>query len=348
MEKLAHQLAHQRHPGRATDHHHFQHLFLFETRIAQGAATGQQGALDQRLDQLVKLAAGDRALPAGKGAGNGIGIGQAVLDGGGSVQQLALDTGIELTGQPGLLFEPVRQQVVEIIATEGRVTAGGHHLKHPAMQTQNGDVEGTATQVIDGDHPFLTGVEAIGDGGGGRFIEQTQHVQTGQSGRILGALTLGVIEIGGHCDHHAVKIAPQGGGAPLGQFFQDLGRNLHRVDQPLTGLQLRHAVVGRHEFVGLLAGIDVSQRLAHHPLGGDDGVVGIEGGLALGIEADPDGIGLVMHDGGQQITPLLVAEGVGLTAAHGGDQRVGGAKVDADGTLVLMRCGALAGLGDLQ
>ncbi len=45
---------------------------------------------------------------------------------------------------------------------------------------------------------------------------------------------------------------------------------------------------------------------------------------------------------------LLVAEGIGLTAAHGGDQRVGGAKIDANGTFVLMRCGALAGLGDLQ
>ena len=74
----------------------------------------------------------------------------------------------------------------------------------------------------------------------------------------------------------------------------------------------------------------------------------VEGGLALGIDADPDGVSLVMHDGGQQITPLLVAEGIGLTAAHGGDQRVGGAKIDANGTFVLMRCGALAGLGDLQ
>ena len=58
-EELAHPLAHQRHPGRAADHHHFQYLFLLETRIAQGAPTGLQGAFDQGLDQLVKLAAGD-------------------------------------------------------------------------------------------------------------------------------------------------------------------------------------------------------------------------------------------------------------------------------------------------
>ena len=271
-----------------------------------------------------------------------------MLDAGRRIQQLALGTGIELTGQPGLLFEPVRQQMVKIVTTECRVATGGHHLKHPAMQAQDGDIEGSATQVIDGDHPFLAGVEAIGDGRRRGFVEQPQYMQTGQSGRVLGALTLGIVKIGGHRDDHAVEVSPEGRGTALGQFFQDLGRDLHRVDQPLAGLQLGHARLGSHELVRLLAGIDVGQRLAHHPLDRDDGVVGIEGRLTLGIEANPDGIGLVMDHGRQQITPLLVTEGVGLAAAHGGDQGVGGAKIDADGTFMLVRRGALAWLGNLQ
>ncbi|MNQ62226.1 NAD-specific glutamate dehydrogenase [compost metagenome] len=267
------------------------------------------------------------------------------------VQQLPLGAGIELATQTGLFLDPVCQQMIEIIATQRRVAAGSHHLEHPAMQTQDGNVKGAATEVIDGDHPFLTGVEAVGDGGGGGLVEQAQHVQTGQPGRILGALALGVIKIGGHCDDHTVEITAEGGGAALGQFFEDLRRDLHRIDQPLAGLDLGHAVVGGHELVRLLTGIHVGQRLAHHPFDRDDGVVGIEGGFALGVKAHPDGVGLtslIVHHGGQQIAPLFVTQGIGLAAAYGGNQGVGGAEIDAYGTFVLMRRGALAGLGDLQ
>ena len=162
-------------------------------------------------------------LPTGKGAGNAVGIGQAVLDRRRHVQQLALGAGIELAAQAGLRLDPVRQQVIEVIAPQRRVAAGGHHLEHTAMQAQDGDVEGAATEVIDGNHPFLTGVEAVGDGGGSGLVEQAQHVQAGQTSRILGALALGVVEIGGHSDDHAIEVAAEGGCAALGQFFQDLG-----------------------------------------------------------------------------------------------------------------------------
>ena len=73
-----------------------------------------------------------------------------------------------------MLFEPVRQQMVEIVTTECRVATGGHHLKHPAMQAQDGDIEGSATQVADG-VTFLAWVEAIGDGGRRGFVEQPQY-----------------------------------------------------------------------------------------------------------------------------------------------------------------------------
>lgn len=76
--------------------------------------------------------------------------------------------------------------------------------------------------------------------------------------------------------------------------------------------------------------------------------MGIEGCFALGVETNPDPVGLIVHDGREKIATLLVTEGIGVAAAHCGDQRVGGSKVDADGSLVLMRNGALAGLGDLQ
>ncbi len=136
-KELAHHLAHQRHPGGAPHHHHLQHFHLLETRIAQGATASQQSAFHQRSDELIKLAAAHRALPTGKGAGNAVSIGQTVFDGGSHIQQLALQTGIQLAGQTGFFFNPVSQQVIEIIATEGGITAGRHHFEYTAVQTQN-------------------------------------------------------------------------------------------------------------------------------------------------------------------------------------------------------------------
>jgi len=57
---------------------------------------------------------------------------------------------------------------------------------------------------------------------------------------------------------------------------------------------------------------------------------------------------LIVHHRREQVAPLLIAKGIGVTAANRSDERVGGAEIDADGTFVLMRNSALAGFGDLQ
>ena len=48
-------------------------------------------------------------------------------------------------------------------------------------------------------------------------------VQTGQTGRVLGTLTLGIIKIGWHCNDNAIQLATQCGGATLCQFPQSFG-----------------------------------------------------------------------------------------------------------------------------
>ncbi len=100
--------------------------------------------------------------------------------------------------------------------------------------------------------------------------------------------------------------------------------------------------------IRLLAGINIGQRLAHHPFDRDDGIVRVERRFTLGIEAHPDCIRLIVNDRGEQVAPLFITESGGLTAAHCSDERIGGTEIDADGTLVLMGNSALAGFGDLQ
>jgi hypothetical protein len=54
------------------------------------------------------------------------------------------------------------------------------------------------------------------------------------------------------------------------------------------------------------------------------------------------------HDRGQDHPALLVGQAVSRAAAHGSNQRIGGAEIDACRKPVLVRLGGQAGLGDLQ
>ena len=118
-EELPDPLTHQRHPGGATDHDHFQHLAGIHPRILEGAATGQQGPLHQRLDERLELGAAERALPAAKLELHLLGGSEPLLGLAGEIQQLALFMRPERRGIATLRQYPIRQQVIKIIAAEG-------------------------------------------------------------------------------------------------------------------------------------------------------------------------------------------------------------------------------------
>ena len=66
----------------------------------------------------------------------------------------------------------------------------------------NGDIEGTATQVIDRDLGIAALlVHAIGQRGRGRLVDDALHIQTGDPSGILGGLALRVVEVGRYGNH---------------------------------------------------------------------------------------------------------------------------------------------------
>src|SRR3954470_12189568 len=67
------------------------------------------------------------------------------------------------------------EQVVDVIAAEVRVSVRRDDLEYALMQLEDGDVERAATQVIDGNGPVILLVEAVGERGGRRLIDQPQH-----------------------------------------------------------------------------------------------------------------------------------------------------------------------------
>lgn len=251
--------------------------------------------------------------------------------------------------QLGLLADPAEQAAVEIVAAQGRIAARGQHFKHTLAQLQDGDIESAAAKVVHGVHAFGSVIEAVGDGGGRRLAQQAQDIDAGQLRRIFRRLALGIVEIRRHGNHGAHQVVAQRIFRALAQGGEDLRRHFHGAFHAGHGFQLHHArrVL---EVIGQVFGVgDVGQAAAHEAFHGHDGVLRVGGLCGQGLVADVRmAVRQVAHDGRQQGVPFLVVEHLGNAVAHGRDQGIGGAKVDADGQAVLVRRGRHAWFGNLQ
>ena len=88
------------------------------------------------------------------------------------MQQLALSTRIKVRRQTGLLDDPARDGVVKVVAAQGAVASRGQNFKHTAGQTQDRDIERTATQVIDRNNAFSLLVQTVSHCRSRRLVEQ--------------------------------------------------------------------------------------------------------------------------------------------------------------------------------
>ena len=107
--------------------------------------------------------------------------------------------------------------LIEIIAAQRGIAVGGKHFEDTLGQTQNRNIESATAQIVNREGAFARVVEPIGDGCRSRLIQQSQHVDAGQTGGILGRLTLCVVEVGGDGDHCADQLTVKG---LLSQFTQ--------------------------------------------------------------------------------------------------------------------------------
>ncbi len=209
--------------------------------------------------------------------------------------------------------------------------------KTPSVEQEDGDVEGAAAQIVDGEEPVLPLLQAVGERGRGGLVEQAEHVEAGEPAGVLGGLALGVVEVRGHGDDGAADAAelvlgvalqaPSGSrrrprpGSPRGRA-RGSGRSW-----PPPGCGARRTRRCR--------GASVSGSSAPRPMKRFTLTMvslRVLGREAQRLPADHHAAAVVVVDrGGDE--PLLIAVGdhVRPLVAHAGDQRVGGAQVDADG-----------------
>ena len=139
--------------------------------------------------------------------------------------------------------------------------------------------------------PFLL-VEAVGERGRRRLVDDAQDVEAGDAAGVLGGLALRVVEVGGDGDdglRHLLAEIVFGG---LLHLLQDEGGDLAGEYFLPSDFDPGVAVVGFDDLVGdeLLVLLDhrVVAAAADQALDGEECVFGVGDGLPLGGQADDD------------------------------------------------------------
>ncbi len=89
----------------------------------------------------------------------------------------------------------IHDALVEIIATQEGIAAGGPHLENPFAHIQDGNVERSTAQIVHCDDLVILFVQSIRQGGSRRLVDDAQHFQPGDLAGILGGIALGIVEI---------------------------------------------------------------------------------------------------------------------------------------------------------
>ena len=114
------------------------------------------------------------------------------------------------------------------------------HLEHAVLDAKNRDVERAAAEVVDGDEAGVPLVEAVGERGRGRLVDDAQDLEPGDAAGVARRGALRVVEVGGHGDDRAIDLGIDLAllgeellGAVL-QLAQDERRDLRRRELALA------------------------------------------------------------------------------------------------------------------
>ncbi|ACO33777.1 NAD-specific glutamate dehydrogenase domain protein [Acidobacterium capsulatum ATCC 51196] len=336
------------HAGLSAYQHHFVNLARVHTGIGHGLLAGLNGALQNVLDELLQLGAGQllhQVLGAGCIGGDegqvdlGFKRGRKLDLGalGGVLQALqghfvALGAQVEAFVLLELVDEPVHDLLVEVVAAQVCVAIGRLHLDDAFAHFENGDVERTAAKVIYGDGLVLLLVEAIGQRGRGRLVDDALDVEPGNFAGVLGGLALRVVKVGRNRDdglgHRGAQVVFGG----LLELLQNHGRNFGggvvlalRLDDDVVALLLD--LVGHHlHFV-----VHFILAAAHEALDGVNRVLRIGNRLALGHLAHQTLAALgKSHHRRRGAAALFVGDHLRFAAFHHGHHGIGGSEVNSN------------------
>ena len=307
------------------------------------------GALDQVEHQLLEVGPGDRLDEVLRTRCVGGDEGQVDLGRRGRRQ---LDLGLLGRFLEALQCELVLLQVdalgllevgcqelddlgVEVLTAQERVATGRLHLEDAVAELEDRHVEGAAAEVINRDRLCALLVEAIGQRGRSRLVDDAQHLEARDLAGVLGRLALGVVEIGRHGDDRLRDLLAEVRFGGFLHLLQNEGADLRGAVLLAAGTDPGVAVRTLDDLVGdqrrVLLGQRITEAAADEALDGEDRVLGIGHRLALGRLTDQAllvlGEGYLARRGARAFGVL---DDLGGAALHDRDAAVGGAQVDPD------------------
>merc|ERR1719333_1541596 len=350
VEVVGDQLLHLGDTGGATDEHNLVDGALVGLGILEHLLDWVEGATEEVGAEVLEASTGDGRVEV-----NAL-VQRVNLDlSVGGCRKVALGTltgGTEATHGAGvagevllvlaleLLHEVVDHPVVKVLSTKVSVASSSLDLKDAIVDGEQRHIKGATTKVEDEHVALASGllVETVCDSGGGGLVDDTHHVKPGNGASVLGSLTLGVVEVGGHGDHHILDGLASEGLAGLLHLVQHHRGDLLGGEGLLLALEVDGdvglvAVLGDHLegpvlHVGLHDGI--VEFAADEALGVEHRVGGVHCDLVLGGVADETlgvGEGDVARGGA---VALIIRDDLHAVVLPDADARVGGSKVNAE------------------
>eukprot|EP00162_Nutomonas_longa_P016105 comp22482_c0_seq2/m.55724 comp22482_c0_seq2/g.55724 ORF comp22482_c0_seq2/g.55724 comp22482_c0_seq2/m.55724 type:complete len:264 (+) comp22482_c0_seq2:1256-2047(+) len=234
---------------------------------------------------------------------------------------------------------------VKVLASKMCVSCSRLHLEDAVLNRQKRHIKGTASEIED-QNVLLTGallVKTVRDRCRCRLVDDTQHIQAGNRARVLGRLSLRVVEVRRNSDHGVLHSAAKIHLSSLLHLHKHHRRDLLRRELLLLALELNADV----RLVTLL-GDNLERPVLHVVL--DNCVLELAADKALRVEHRVDRVHRDLVLGGVTDETLGVSEGNvrrgrAVTLVVGNDlnaivlphtdTRVGCAKVNSDSWAVV-------------
>jgi len=226
----------------------------------------------------------------------------------------------------GLLLEfghaELDESVVEIFSTEMGVTVGSLDLEDTVLNGEEGDIEGTTSEIED-EHVSLLGVlfvETVSDSSGSGLVDNSLNVESSDGSSILGGLSLGIVEVSGDGDDSVGALLAEVRLSDFLHLDEDHGGDLFSLEFLLFSLVVddEHGLVSNTglelegpEF-GISLDILVLELSADESLGIEDSVGGVSSDLGLGGISNES---LVFGEGdvrGGGVETLIVSDDLNL------------------------------------
>ena len=315
--------------GGTTDKDNLVNLRLVDLGVSEDTVNRLDSGTEQVLAQLLETSTGDGSvevdtleervdLNRGLSGGRESTLG-TLASSAETTQSTAVGRKILLVLALELVDEVVDETVIEVLTTQVSVTSSRLDLEDTLLDGQEGHIEGTTTKIEDEDVALTLDllVKTVGNGSGGRLVDDTENVEAGNETGVLGSLTLRVVEVGGDSNDSVVDSTTKVGLSGLTHLDEDHGRDLLGSESLSLALELnldnRLATLVNdleREVLHVSLNLGVGKLATDEALGVEDGVGRVHGDLVLGgITNETLGVGEGNERGSGAVT-LIVGNNV--------------------------------------